>query len=88
MAILIGGIVAVVIGAVWAAIWWCSLLELLVALIPPVLILGGAIAIYFGIDEIRYPAPQAPPAYTPKEETQPLPEGKQESSPPGQAQDD
>jgi len=91
MTILIGGIVAVAIGAAGAAIWWCSLLEFLAALIPPILILGGGIAIYFGIDELRYPLPQEPPSYEPEKakavpaetpaadpqpQTEPEPEGK------------
>jgi len=86
MVILIGGIVAVIIGAVWAVIWWCPMLEFLAAVIPPVLILGGAIAIYFGVDEIRYPPPQVPPAYEPKEPTPPTPEPSKESATAGPAE--
>jgi hypothetical protein len=81
MTILIGGIAAVTLGAVGAAIWWCPLLEFLAALIPLVLIAGGAIAIYFGVDELRYPLPQEPPSYETKEAKPASPE-----TPPAQPQ--
>jgi len=68
MAILIGGILAVVVGTVWGAIWWPQLLSFLAAIIPTFLVVGGAIAIYFGIDEIRYPPPKTPPTYEPEKE--------------------
>jgi hypothetical protein len=67
MAILIGGILAVIVGAVWSVVWCSHLFTLLAAVVPPFLIVGGAIAIYFGIDEIRYPPPKMPGPYEPKE---------------------
>jgi hypothetical protein len=81
MAILIGGIIAAVIGAVWLVLWWCPFLELLAGIVPVVLILGGAMAVYFGIDEIRFPPPQAPPAPEPKETAAARPEAPEQTPP-------
>jgi hypothetical protein len=53
MAALVGGIVAVVLGAVLLVVWWKHLLVLLAGGIPLILVLGGALAIYIGIDEIK-----------------------------------
>lgn len=62
MGILVGGVAAAVIGIIWAVAWWPSFLSVLGGLIPTFLLMGGAIAIYFGIDELRYPPPESPPA--------------------------
>jgi hypothetical protein len=50
---LVGGIVATVIGAVLLVVWWKFFVWLLAGAVPAILILGGALAIYIGIDELR-----------------------------------
>jgi predicted RNA-binding protein len=65
MTILIGGIAAVVLGALGAAIFWSPILSVLAGFVPAFLIIGGALAIYFGIDEIRHPAPTPQPVREP-----------------------
>jgi hypothetical protein len=71
MAILIGGIIAVLLGIVTAVVWWPSILIVLAATVIVLLIFGGAIAVYFGIDELRY-AKLTSPASTELETEQPL----------------
>jgi len=53
MKILLGGIVAVIIGVVGLIAWWSDFLELLKGIIPIILVLGGALAIYLGIEDIK-----------------------------------
>ncbi len=53
MAALVGGIVATILGIVLIVVWWGSFLAILKGGIPIVLVLGGALAIYIGVDEIR-----------------------------------
>ncbi|MGQ9656087.1 MAG: hypothetical protein ACUVXD_18690, partial [Thermodesulfobacteriota bacterium] len=50
---LVGGIVATVIGAVLLVVWWKFFVWLLAGAVPAILILGGALAIYIGIDELK-----------------------------------
>jgi len=61
MKILLGGIVALVIGFVGVIGWWGEFLRLLKGGIPLILVLGGALAIYLGIEDIKIksPAPAA-----------------------------
>lgn len=53
MAALVGGIIATIVGVVLLVVWWKFFLAILAGGIPLVLILGGALAIYIGIDEIK-----------------------------------
>jgi hypothetical protein len=53
MKILLGGIVAVIIGVVGLIGWWADFLEVLKGIIPIILILGGALAAYLGIEEVK-----------------------------------
>jgi hypothetical protein len=62
MWIIIGGVISLVLGAIGVIVWWWPLLSFLAGVIPVFLIIGGAIAIYFGIDELRYPAPKEAPS--------------------------
>jgi len=57
MKILLGGIVAVVIGVVGLVAWWGPFLEIIKGAIPIILVLGGALAIYLGIEDIKTSAP-------------------------------
>jgi hypothetical protein len=60
MAALVGGIVATIIGVVLLVVWWKYFLVLLAGGIPLILVLGGALAIYIGIDEIKDKMQQGP----------------------------
>ena len=62
MAILIGGIVAIVLGVILGVVWYVQVFSLVGGGLPVLLLLGGGIAIYLGIDELRYPAAKAYPA--------------------------
>ena len=53
MKILLGGIVALIIGFVGLIAWWADFLEVLKGIIPIILILGGALATYLGIEEVK-----------------------------------
>jgi hypothetical protein len=53
MAALVGGIVATILGVVLLVVWWGFFVRLLAGAVPLVLVLGGALAIYIGIDEIK-----------------------------------
>ncbi|MBW2598581.1 MAG: hypothetical protein JRC53_00875 [Deltaproteobacteria bacterium] len=52
MKVLIGGVIAAVLGLIGLVIWWKPFLDLLAGGIPIILLLGGALAIYVGYDEI------------------------------------
>ncbi len=53
MTALIGGIAALVLGIVGIIVFWKSFLMLLGGGIPLVLILGGALATYLGLEEFK-----------------------------------
>jgi hypothetical protein len=53
MKILIGGVVAAVLGLIGLASWWEPFLILIQGAIPILLLLGGALAIYVGFDEMK-----------------------------------
>lgn len=53
MQVMIGGIIAAVIGLLGVVIFWSQFLTLLAGGIPIALLLGGALAIYVGYDELR-----------------------------------
>jgi len=50
---LIGGLIALVLGIIGISIWYLLFLKALLAGVPAMLILGGALAIYLGIEEIK-----------------------------------
>jgi len=52
MMALAGGSVALVLGIIGIVVWWCPLLEILMGVIPVMLILGGALATYFGFERM------------------------------------
>jgi len=47
-----GGLITLVLGIIGIVVWWCPLLEILMGVIPVILILGGALATYFGFDQM------------------------------------
>ena len=53
MLALVGGIIATIIGVVLFIIWWGFFVKILAGIVPILLALGGALAIYIGIDELK-----------------------------------
>jgi uncharacterized membrane protein YqjE len=48
-----GGIIALILGIIGIIIWWGYFLKALAAGVPAMLILGGGLAVYLGIEEIK-----------------------------------
>jgi len=70
MKILLGGIAALIIGIVGLAIWWTEFLLILKGSIPILLALGGALAMYLGIEDIKTAsAVEKPEKEEPKKES-------------------
>ena len=71
MKILLGGIAALVLGVIGLIVWFFDFLMILKGLVPIALILGGALAIYLGIEDIKTSASTeeetTPPPSTGKE---------------------
>ena len=53
MKTLIGGVIAAALGLIGIVVWWKPFLTVLAGTIPIMLLLGGALAIYLGFDELR-----------------------------------
>lgn len=53
MTALAGGVVALILGIIGLIVWWGSFLILLKGGIPLILILGGALATYLGVEELK-----------------------------------
>ena len=53
MKTLIGGAIAAALGLIGIVVWWNPFLTVLARTIPIMLLLGGALAIYLGFDELR-----------------------------------
>jgi small neutral amino acid transporter SnatA (MarC family) len=53
MSLLIGGIVSVVLGVIGFSLWWQDFLMILKGSVPILLILGGILAVYVGIDDMQ-----------------------------------
>ena len=53
MKTLIGGAIAAALGLIGIVAWWELILTVLGGTIPLMLLLGGALAIYLGFDELR-----------------------------------
>lgn len=53
MTILVGGAAALFLGLLGLIFWWKEFFILLKGIIPIVLFLGGALAVYVGLDEIK-----------------------------------
>jgi hypothetical protein len=53
MTALAGGVIALILGIIGLIVWWGSFLILLKGGIPVILILGGALATYLGIEELK-----------------------------------
>jgi uncharacterized membrane protein YqjE len=53
MTALLGGLVALILGIIGIIFWWSYFIKALMAGVPIMLILGGALATYLGIEEIK-----------------------------------
>ena len=53
MMALVGGLIALILGIVGIIVWWGYFLKALMAGVPVMLILGGALATYLGVEEIK-----------------------------------
>ena len=53
MMALFGGLIALILGIIGIIIWWGFFIKALLAGVPAMLILGGALATYLGIEEIK-----------------------------------
>jgi hypothetical protein len=53
MMALVGGLIALVLGIIGIVIWWSPFLEIFMGVIPVILILGGALATYLGLEEMK-----------------------------------
>ena len=53
MKTLIGGGIAAALGLIGLGIWWGEFLMVLAGIVPVMLLLGGALAIYLGFDELK-----------------------------------
>ena len=53
MMALVGGLIALILGIVGIIVWWPYFLKALMAGVPVMLIMGGALATYLGIEEIK-----------------------------------
>jgi uncharacterized membrane protein YqjE len=53
MTALLGGLVALILGIIGIVFWWSYFIKALMAGVPIMLILGGALATYLGIEEIK-----------------------------------
>ena len=51
MTTLVGGVIALVLGLLGLVYWWDQFIIILQAGIPLVLVLGGALAVYLGVEE-------------------------------------
>ncbi len=53
MVALVGGVAALLLGVIGLLSWWEDFIYLLQGAIPPILILGGALATYLGAEEMK-----------------------------------
>lgn len=53
MMALVGGLIALILGIIGIIVWWGYFLKALMAGVPVMLILGGALATYLGVEEMK-----------------------------------
>lgn len=53
MSLLMGGVVVAVLGLISLIFWWADFISIIRGAFPISLLLGGALAVYVGIDEIQ-----------------------------------
>jgi hypothetical protein len=80
MKTLIGGVVAAVLGLIGIVAWFPQFLTVVAGTIPIMLLLGGALAIYLGVDELKDTWSGEETAETPAESNDEVEKYKQEIS--------
>ncbi len=78
MKTLIGGAIAAVLGVIGIVAWFPQFLTVIAGTIPVMLLLGGALAIYLGVDELKDTWKQEEPAATETESVEDVDKYKQE----------
>jgi hypothetical protein len=53
MVALVGGVAALVLGIIGLVGWWSDFIDLLKGAIPVILLLGGALVTYLGVEELK-----------------------------------
>jgi len=53
MTVLVGGVAALLLGLIGFIAWWKEFFIIVKGAIPLALLLGGALAVYVGIDEVK-----------------------------------
>jgi len=53
MSLLTGGAIAAVLGLISLIYWWSDFINLILGALPIFMLLGGALAVYVGFDEIQ-----------------------------------
>lgn len=53
MKTLIGGAIAAILGIIGLVVWFEEFLQILAGAVPAMLLLGGALAVYLGFDELK-----------------------------------
>ena len=53
MKILVGGIAALILGVVGLILWWPEFWQVLKGVIPILLVVGGLLGIYLGIEDVK-----------------------------------
>ena len=67
MKILLGGIVALILGFIGLVAWWSEFFRVIKGVVPIILVLGGALAVYLGIEDIKTTSVSPPPEEKPAE---------------------
>ena len=53
MSLLISGIIAIILGVIGFSIWWIDFIIILKGGVPILMILGGVLAVYVGLDAMQ-----------------------------------
>jgi len=53
MALLISGVVSIVVGVIGFSLWWNDFIIILKGGVPIILVMGGILAVYVGLDAIQ-----------------------------------
>jgi len=80
MKTLIGGVVAAILGLIGIVAWFPQFLTVMAGTIPIMLLLGGALAIYLGVDELKDTWTTEETPEVPAETTEEVEKYKQEIS--------
>ena len=80
MKTLIGGAIAAILGLIGIVAWFPQFLTVVAGTIPIMLLLGGALAIYLGVDELKDTWTEAETSETEAEPAEEVEKYKQEIS--------